>query len=295
MLHELLALERPLVGFDLETTGTDPERDRIVQIGVVKVNVDGTVKEWQSLVDPGVPLSEETEAFFASHDVPISNAILKACTVCGGSDPSDHNASGHIFQRVPTFASLAPGLYAGLNGCDVAGYNISSFDVRLLRKEFERVGVEWSPPCMIDAFRMAQRANPRDLSWFVSTYVPEHLRGGFKAHDALHDARQTMHGLIGFLQRHPDYPRTVQKLHDMFFVEARDANTLDPDGKIGWKTINGKAEACIIFGKKHNGKTLREVKALDPGYLRWMLNGEFNPVVKKIAEAALEGRFPGKV
>lgn len=295
MLHTLLNLERPLVSIDLETTGTDPDRDRIVQIGVVKVRPDGAIKEWKALVDPGVPLSEEVEAFFRQNKVDISNTLLKACNVCGGT-PELHDAvGGHEFQPVPTFAALAPSLYAGLNGCDLAGFNLASFDVKLLRNEFKRAGVEWSPLCIVDAFKMAQRANSRNLSWFVEKYVPDHLREDFKAHDALHDARQTMYGIFGFLQQHADFPRSVQKLHDMFFVEARDANSLDPEGKIAWTTIDGKAEAIVNFGKKHKGKTLREVKAFDPGYLRWMLNGEFNDVVKKIAEAALEGRFPSKV
>lgn len=292
MLNDLLTLDRPLVGIDLETTGTDPDVNRVVQVGLVKLYVDGKLTEWQTLVDPGVELSAEVEAFFKEHGVDISNDRLKACLACGKgrADTDLHVGLGegaHEFKQVPTFASIAPVLYAGLNGCDLAGYNLASFDVKLLKNEFKRVSMTWEAGRIVDGFRMAQRANPRNLSWFVEKYVGK--VEGFKAHDALHDARQTMHGIRGFLERHPEFPRDVQKLHDMFFVEPRDANALDPDGKFAWQG----SEAIVNFGKKHKGKTLREVKALDPGFLRdFILKGDFNPVVQQIARDALNGKFP---
>lgn len=292
-LTELLPLDRPLVCLDLESTGVDPRTDRIVQVGLVKAYPDGRVTEWETLVDPGgVSIPK------AASDVHgITNERVAGCTHCADPVELHSGTSGHEFKPVPMFRQLAPTLAKGLEGCDVAGYNLGSFDVKLLAAEFERAGTRWAPGRIVDGFKMAQRANPRNLTWFVEEYVLKDQEGrptgeqiDFKAHDALHDARQTLRGIAAFLRRHPDFPRDVQKLHDMFFVAPRDANSLDPDGKIIWKG----AEACVGFGAKHNGKSLREVKALDPGYLHWILRGEFGETVKKICADALEGRFPSR-
>lgn len=296
MLTDLLTLDRPIVGLDLETTGTDPERDRIVQVGVVKLRPDGMLTEWQTPVNPGVPLSTEVEAFFKEHGGSISNATLNACQACklpikrtfNTDDPPEPGTCPCIPAKpVPSFASLAPVLYAGLNGCDLAGYNLGHFDVPLLRNEFKRASISWTPGRIVDGYRLAARANPRNLTWFVETYLGK--VDDFVAHDALHDARQSLRGIEAFLRRHTEFPRDVQKLHDMFFVDPRDSSTLDPDGKFAWR-----GDECVVnFGKKHKGKTLREVKALDPGFLRdFILKGDFNETVKKIAQEALEGRFP---
>lgn len=310
MLEKILAINRPIVCLDFETTGTDPSYDRIVQIGIVKLYPDGRMTEWETPINPGVEMSAEVEKFFRDNDVYLSNAFVKHgcihCRLLKEEHPHEAVQAGlsspvsapkcDEFKPVPSFASVAPVLYAGLNGCDLAGYNLGSFDVPLLKVEFKRVNISWEPGRILDAFKMAQRLNPRNLSWFVEKYVSEEQRQSFKAHDALHDARQTLLGLLGFFEAHPDFPRDVQRLHDMFFVEARDASSLDPEGKFAWRASSSAAggyEAIVNFGKKHKGKTLREVKALDPGFFRdFILKGDFNATVQKIAREALEGRFP---
>lgn len=296
-LTDIITLDRPLVSLDLETTGTDPKTDRIVQIGICKLYPDGKYTEWQTLVNPGVQLSAEVEAFFAEHGGTISNAVLNGCAVCGkppgvvvtpvAADFVTNCCTCELFTRLPSFADIAPMLYAGLSNCDLAGYNLATFDVPLLKAEFARVNAgAWTPGRIVDGYKLVQRAHPRNLAWFVETYAGP--TGDFQAHDALHDARQTLRGLLGFFQQHEQFPRDVQQLHDMFFVAPRDANSLDPDGKIVWRG----GEACIAFGKKHNGKTLREVQALDPGYLKWIMAGEFSGVVKEICRMALDRKFP---
>ncbi len=293
MLTDILTLERPLVCIDLEATGIDVESDRICQLGIVKLYPEGRLTEWQTLVNPGVPIPKE-----ASDVHGITTEVLTLCNTCLYSFDLHPNERCEKYAPVPTFASLAPVLNAGLNDSDLAGYNIANFDVKMLRKEFWRANIVWTPNKMIDGFKMAQRANPRNLEWFVAEYVlkdesgnPTNEQIDFKAHDALHDARQSLRGIEGLLRRHKDFPRDIVSLHDMFFVIPRDSNSLDPDAKLVWR--NG--EACIGFGKKHHGKTLREVKALDPGYLRnFIMKGDFNDAIKKIVEDALNGTFPVK-
>lgn len=290
MLTDVLTLDRPIVSIDLETTGTDVKTDRIVSIGICKLTPDGKYSEWETLVNPTVSIPLETSAVHG-----ITNERALSCSVCSRSleihdredavDEFGKRCDG--FKSWPTFKMLAPALAKGLEGCDLAGYNEAAFDVKLLQAEFERVRWPWTPGRLLDGFRIYQRMYPRNLTAAVKEYLGEDLEG---AHGALVDARAALQVIEAQLRRHPELPRTVQAIHDMFFTLPSRSDTLDPDGKIVWR--NG--EAAVGFGKKHNGKTLREVKALDPGYLRWILGGEFNPVVKRIVQDALEGRFPSK-
>lgn len=297
LLTDIVTLDRPIVSLDLETTGTNAKTDRVVQIGLCKLRPDGHYTEWATLVNPGVPIPKE-----ASDVHKVTDERVRGCSVCGlGSADTDRHVGlgvdAHAFKPWPTFDAIAPMLAKGLEGCDLLGYNLGIFDVPLLQAEFERVPMiaAWRPGRVVDGFRMAQRANPRNLEWFVEKYVGP--VDDFTAHDALHDARQSLRGVLGFLQQHPEFPRDVQKLHDMFFVQPSSPGTLDPDGKLAWKTLvpGEPPQACINFGKKHMGKSLREVKALDPGYLRdFILKGEFNAIVQQICRDALAGKFPVK-
>lgn len=286
MLTDLLALERPLVAIDAETTGNDPKVDRIVQLGLYKLYPDGRLTEWSTLVNPGVPIPPETSGVHGVTDIAV--AVCKKCGRSNASHEYKEKEACEAFERWPTFKDLAPMLAHGLTDVDLLGYNHAHFDVPLLRAEFARVNVAWEPGLFVDGFRIYQRMFPRNLAAAVGEYLHEKLEG---AHDALIDARAVLRVVEAQLLRHPELPRSVRALNDMFFVQPSRPDTLDPDGKIVWR--NG--EACIGFGKKHGGKTLREVKALDPGFLRWILKREFNDVVKKIAADALEGRFPIKV
>jgi DNA polymerase-3 subunit epsilon len=287
MLHELLSLDRPLISIDLETTGIDPKTDRIVQIGLCKLYPDGKYTEWETLVNPGIPIPPEaTEAH------KIANVHVQRCKLC---PPGSEKCEAHDFTPWPTFTQLASKLQRGLDGCDLCGYNLAAFDVKLLQAEFLRQDIVWTPGRIVDGFKMWQRMSPRNLSAFVDEYVLKDAGGthtgealDFTAHNALHDARQTMRGLQGFFLRHPTVPRTVQSLHDMFFVAPHDG-ALDPDGKLIWK--NG--EACLGFGQ-NQGESLKEMKALNPGFLKWILRSDFSPIVKEIVEQALAGKFPVK-
>ncbi len=253
----MLKLKRPLVIFDVETTGTHPQVDRIVQIGIVKVYVEGQTTEWETLINPGMRIPPE------------------ATSIHGISD--EHVADS------PTFKEIAPKLAGGLKNCDVAGYNIR-FDMLFLRKEFVRVGGRdvLKDAKIVDAFRIFQQHNPRNLAAAVEHYLKRKMKEG--AHNALVDAQETWEVLKAQLEEHSNLPDDVDKLHQIYF-ESPAEGFLDAEGKIAWRF----GEATINFGK---WATI-PLQNVAQGYLTWMVReGDFAPDVKRIIIEALKGVYP---
>lgn len=254
-LAELLRLERPLIGLDLETTGVNPERDRIIQIGIEAHYPGGEPRAWKTYVDPEMDIPAEV----------VQKVKITQADVTGA----------------PPFRQLAPGLASKLSGVDFFGFNMRDFDIKFLVNEFRRAEVDWSPgdARMIDAQQLYRRYHPRTLSNYYEEYVGRPMPD---AHDAGADIAGTAEAFAGQLSRIAEIPRGIQELHD--FCWPRDPSWVDSTGKIVWRG----QEACIGFGK-HHGVPLR---ALDKGYMRWMLDKDFPPDVKAILRAALEGRYP---
>ncbi len=257
---EAIRLERPLIMLDVETTGVHPQVDRIVQLGLVKLYPEGEDTEWQTLVDPGMPIPPE-----ATECHGITDSIIKAA-------------------QAPLFSAIAPVVAKGLSGCDVGGYNIK-FDLLFIRTELERYRRGWGDRALegtrvIDPFRIFCQRQPRSLSDAVEYYCGEKLEG---AHDALIDARAALHVFLGQLERYPDLPRSVEELHKVYFETPAEGH-LDPEGKLAWRY----GEATINFGKWAT-VPLRKV---EQGYLQWMLNNEFSTGVKRIIREALKGNYP---
>jgi DNA polymerase III subunit epsilon len=274
MLHEIIPLARPIISTDLETTGINPQTDRIIQIGICKLYPSGEYKEWTTLVNPGVPIPPEAM--------------------------ESHHITNEQVRAAPSFRDLHLKLAKAMEACDFLGYNLIHFDIPMLQAEFARCGYAWEFPQVVDGFRLWQRFYPRNLTAFIEEFALKDARGNpiasaveefkaFTAHDALHDARWTLRAMKGFFERCKEAPRTVKELSDMFLVTPRDNKSLDPDGKITW---NENGEACISFGKKHPGKTLKLVATIDRGFLEWITRDNFSPAVKRIVSEALQGRFP---
>jgi DNA polymerase-3 subunit epsilon len=253
MLETLLPLERPLVVFDTETTGTNPRTDRIIDIACLKVHPDGRRETWQRRLDPGVPIP------------PGSTAIHGI---------SDADVAGHL-----RFSDVAGELAAFLEGCDLAGYNITGFDLPALRTEFLRVGVpfEISERRLVDAQRIFFAREPRHLAAAARFYCQAEHEG---AHGALADAEMTLRVLAGELQRYEDLPRSVAALHDLYCAGLD--QDLDPEGR--FRLVKG--EPTVNFGK-NRGRTLRDMSREEPGFFRWILKGDFSQPVKEIARRYL--------
>ncbi len=253
-----LLLERPLVFFDIESTGTNPYRDRIVEIAVIKVMPDGSRDEVVRRINPTIPIPGGASAVHGIYDADVADC--------------------------PTFDVIALNLYNYLEGCDLAGYNIVKFDVPMLQEEFKRCNLELNmrDRKLIDVFNIFCRLYPRTLSAAYEFFCGGNLED---AHSALADTDATVAVLLGQLAKHPELPREMAGLAE--FSAARDADFVDSEGRL---KFSGD-EVVVNFGK-NSGRRLRDLAAEDPGFLRWMLRSDFSEEVKTVIKNALAGEFP---
>ncbi|MBT3379936.1 MAG: 3'-5' exonuclease [Lentisphaerae bacterium] len=254
----LLELSRPLVVFDLETTGTNPHVDRIVEIALLKVFPDGQTESRCLLINPEQPIPPETTAI--------------------------HGITDDDVAKAPQFRQVSVELLTFLHDCDLAGFAIIRFDVPLLRREFSRAGIDFPPPNtrLVDAQRIFHLNEPRNLAAALRFYCDDDHAN---AHSADADVAATWRVLLGQLERYEDLPRGVDELDA--FCNPRDPGALDAEGKIKWR---GK-DAVIAFGQK-SGMSLKRLAQDEPNYLKWILNKDFSPEVKAIVRDAMAGRFP---
>lgn len=285
MLNQLLKIERPLFCIDTETTGTDVQKDRIVELAFQKwepvseaaraAGHDGMTKEWSSLINPGVPIQASATKVHG-----ITDAQMKMCRECGRDALNTEHAGddGHAFKPVPTFKQLAANLAKGFTDCDWMGQNVR-FDLRILSAEFARAGVPWSyvGARIIDSYQLERLAVPRSLSHLHEKYVGLKHDG---AHGALSDVRAAATVIAKQLETHDALPRDLDKLH-----EAQWPGYLCDSGQ--FKMIDGVAICC--FGKKWNGRAMKDI---DVGYWDWILGQDFPADVKHLAADAKLGKFP---
>jgi len=253
MLDRLLPLERPLVVLDTEATGTNARSDRIVEIGCVKVHTDGRRETWVRRVNPGIPIPKGATAIHGIRDEDVRDC--------------------------PPFRGIAAELGRFLEGCDLAGYHLSAFDLPALRIEFLRASVpfEIATRRLLDAQRIFFAREPRNLSAAARFYCAAEHEG---AHGALADAEMTLRVLGGQLARYAELPRTVSELHDLFCAGMD--QDLDPEGR--FRMVKG--EPTVNFGR-NRGRTLRDLSRQEPGFIKWILKGDFSEPVKEIARKYL--------
>lgn len=259
-LGEILAITRPLVVLDVETTGTTGQ-DRILQIAATKHYPDARpAVHWATYVNPEIPVPETSRAV--------------------------HGITDEMLKDAPTFEMLAEKLIRSvLTGVDFAGHNVG-FDLKMIRSECNRVAQPWdwerSDSCVIDTLRIYQIKDPRDLASAHWRFVKQVLADG---HDAGRDVQATERVLLGQLAEFEDLPRNVAALAE--FCQPKRSDSVDRSGKIVWRD----GVACIGFGKKWNGVALSKV---DRGYFQWMLNNDFPLDTQDIVRHALLGVFPVK-
>jgi len=257
-----LSLQRPLVAFDLETTGTDVDKDRIVQIGVIRVAPDGNRRSWNQLVNPERPIPPEASAVHGIRDADVKDQ--------------------------PTFAQLRGEVESWFAGADLAGYNSTRFDLPLLLNELKRAGSTLTLQGVrhFDAMSIFHQMERRDLTAAYRFYCDKELVG---AHDALADVTATLDVLDAQVGRYPELDgRDLDALHR--FCNPDEGRYVDRSRKLAW---NDQGEAVFTFGK-HSGKSLQQA-SLDPSgrsYMDWILGADFSDEVKAIIRDALAGRFP---
>ncbi len=255
-----LKLEKPVIFFDLETTGTNVSRDRIVEIAVVKVFPDGRRESNTRLINPEMHIPEGASQVHGITDADVSNQ--------------------------PVFSVVASNLLRYFDGCDIAGYNVIKFDIPLLSNEFARAGLtfDMTGRKVIDVFNIFCKLYPRNLSAAYKYFCGKELED---AHSAEADTLATLEVLYGQLAMHPEIGSTPDELHA--FSENTGNGNIDSQGRFRW---SGN-DAMVSFGK-HSGMTLAEVAVNEPGFLKWILRSDFPDDVKKIANDALMGIFPRK-
>ncbi len=181
--------------------------------------------------------------------------------------------------NAPRFRDAAAELAAFLEGCDLAGYNIAGFDLPVLRAEFLRAGVpfEVTDRRLVDAQRIFFSREPRHLSAAARFYCQTDHDG---AHGALADAEMTLRVFAGQLARYAELPRSVASCTSMFCAGID--QDLDPEGR--FRLVNG--EPTVNFGK-NRGRLLKDISREEPGFLRWIIKGDFSEPVKQIARKYL--------
>ena len=243
-----LNITRPLVIFDLETTGLDIVNDRIIQLSYIKVEIDGTETSVNLFVNP-------------EKNIPIEVQQLTHIT-------------NEMVRNEKTFKQLAETLYKEFSGCDFAGFNSNRFDIPMLAEEFLRAGVDVDlrNRRYIDVQNIFHKREERTLVAAYRFYCNKEL--GDAAHGAEADTLATYEVLLGQLERYEDLQNDVD-----FLSEYSTRNrTADFAGRIGY---DDKEQEIFTFGK-YKGRVVAEIFEKDPSYYDWMMNGDFPQYTKKI-------------
>ena len=253
-----LTLTRPLAVFDIESTGVVPTRDRIVELSVIKLFPDGTKQITTRRLNPGMPIPPGATAIHGITDADVANE--------------------------PYFSDIAAKLFRYLEDCDLAGYNITGFDIPLLECEFKRAGFTFdlSSRKVVDAYNIFCKLYPRTLTAAYSFFCGKEL---VNAHGAAADTAATLEVLLGQLDKHPELSGSVEQLAAASDLAGPDA--VDRTRRFKWSGD----EVVVNFGK-NSGRTLRDLAENDPGFLRWIIKNDFPDDVKEIASNALIGKYP---
>ena len=247
-----LNLKVPLCFFDLETTGINITQDRIIEIAVIKVLPSGEMQRKTNLVNPTVPIPEDSTAI--------------------------HGITNEDVKDKPTFKDLAKEYAKFLEGCDLSGFNILKFDVPVLVEEFLRAGVDfdYSRKKIIDSQKIFHLMEKRNLAAAYQFYCHKELKD---SHTAEADTEACMEVLISQVERYENQP-VVDSLSNPLGIIRNDMdelNKLTSSEMIdlaGRMIRNQNGEAIFNFGK-HRNKTVLSVFKDEPGYYDWMMNNDF--------------------
>ncbi|MGM9759428.1 MAG: exonuclease domain-containing protein [Parabacteroides sp.] len=235
-----LNLANPLVFFDLETTGINISRDRIVEVSILKVSPNGKEESKTWRVNPEMPIPKESTEIHGITDEDVKNC--------------------------PTFKEIAKTLAALIKGCDLAGYNSNRFDIPMLAEEFLRVGVDvdLNKRKFVDVQTIFHKMEQRTLSAAYRFYCNKDLEN---AHTAMADTLATYEVLKAQLDRYPTLKNDVNYLSEF----SSFTNNVDFAGRL---IYNEKKEEVINFGK-YKGRLVTEVLKTDPNFYDWVMKGDF--------------------
>lgn len=270
-----LNLKKPLVIFDLETTGLDLVRDRIIQISYIKVTTDGKEKRGDHTINPGIVIPKEVEQLTG-----ITNEAVK---------------------DKPRFKELAQSLCNEFEGCDFAGFNSNRFDIPMLAEEFLRAGVnfDFSKARLIDVQSIFHKMEKRNLAAAYKFYCGRKMEEDFEAHRADQDTEATYKVLQAQLDMYnpetqEDEDRRLPNDMDALNEFSKMNNFVDFAGRIVWseakgadgkplKDANGNTVMIEVFNfGKYKDQPVATVLRSDPGYFSWIMASDFTYNTKQV-------------
>jgi DNA polymerase-3 subunit epsilon len=230
-------ITRPIVFFDLETTGLDLSTDRAVSIATLKIDLEGKTEEKKILINPEMDIPKEAS------DI--------------------HGITNEMVADAPTFKQISKSLFSYFENCDIAGFNSDYYDVPLLMKEFSRCGIDfptWELN-LVDVLKFERMLNSNKLGEVYLRYTGKELEG---AHDAMNDIKATFEILMCQLEKHGKNDLTPQEIDLMCQGERK---RFDLSGKT---YLNENGEVCWSIGKNANNPVTK-----DTAYLNWVLKSDF--------------------
>lgn len=254
-----MKISQPLVILDLETTGIWIEKDRIIEIAMIRCLPDGSKTSYNTYVNPGMPIPPVVTKVTGIKDADVKDA--------------------------PRFRDIAPEVLKFLEDADLGGFNLERFDLPLLERELAEAGIkfEWKKRNIYDAQKVYHLHERRDLSAAYRFYCGKEL---MDAHSALADTQAALDVLAAQVQKYGNGQDAIESLRS--FNYRPKTEFLDADRKLRW--WNG--EIYMMFGKYAKKIPLKDIAKNDRPYLEWILSGDFSEEVKEIVEQALEGQLP---
>jgi len=240
-------IQKPLVIFDLETTGISTTNDRIIEMYLIKLSPDGSEDHKRYLIHPGIPIPEQSSAIHGIYDKDV--------------------------EGLPGFAAIAKELSKYLDNCDFAGFNSNRFDFPMLVEEFLRHNIDFDIENrkFIDVQRIFHTLEPRNLAAALRFYCQKDL---VDAHSAKADTVATFEILKAQVEKYDQLEPNIDFLHNF----SGQANLVDLAGRI---VKNEKGEIVFNFGK-HKGKTVQQVFKQESSYYDWMMKGDFPQQTKNV-------------
>lgn len=245
-----LKLNRPICFFDLETTGIEVAKDRIVEISIFKVFPNGTTESKTWLVNPTIPIPPQTTAV--------------------------HGITNEKVASEPTFKELAPIIYAMIKDSDLGGFNSDRFDIPLLAEELLRAGVDFDMKnrVSVDVQTIFHKKEERTLSAAYKFYCNSNLEN---AHSAEADTMATYEILKAQLDRYPDLENDMKTLSE-YTTRKKSVDFA------GFIALNSEGKEIFTFGK-NKGLLVEDVLEKEPGYYGWIQNADFPLYTKKVLTA----------